>query len=251
MASESSNRAPNGFLAFLGGVVLFFGVAVVAIGALALSRPTGETVEQMRAAKRLETAARLEKEAQEKLTLGWVDKAKGVARAPIADVMPMVVAELKARKPAPSQVKVEPPLPMPVIDPKATEPPPPALTSAPQGADTIRFAPPASVEPTAPALAPTTPAPAATPPAPAPAATPPPPAPPAPAPQPATNPTPPAPVPVTPPAPAPAAPPPPAPTPTTPPEPATPAPAPVANPTTPPAPRPPIINPTENSEPTK
>ena len=232
MASDSSIRPANGFLVFLGSAALFVGVAVVAIGALALNSPGGETLEQKRAAQRVATATRLENEAQEKLkSVGWVDKAKGVVRAPIADVLPIVVAELKARKPAPSQIKVEPPLPMPVIDPKATEPPPPALTSAPQGADTIRFALPAAVEaaPAVPAAVPVpTPAVPATPPVPVPA---PPSAAPAPAPAPPVTNPPPA-LPILPPA-------------TTP---ASPVPAPVA----PPAPaRPPLINPTENSEPTK
>ena len=78
-----------------------------------------------------------------------MDKAKGAVRVPVADVYTATVTELKAKKPAPSQVKVEPPLPMPVIDPKATEPPPPALPSAPQGADTIRFAAPEPPKPSA------------------------------------------------------------------------------------------------------
>ena len=66
-------------------------------------------------------------------------ESKGVVRLPIADAKKVALSELQAKKPAPSSVKVEPPLPMPVIDPNATEPPPPALTSAPQGADTIYF----------------------------------------------------------------------------------------------------------------
>ena len=45
----------------------------------------------------------------------------------------------KVAKPAPSQVKVEAPLPVFVPDPNSKEPPPPLMPSAPQGADTIRF----------------------------------------------------------------------------------------------------------------
>src|SRR3954447_9161643 len=105
MAFESSTRSANGFLVFLGSGALFIGVAVVAIGLLALNSRGGETLEQKRAAQRVETAARLEKEAQEKLnSIGWVDKAKGVVHAPVTDILPMVLAELKSRKPAPSQV---------------------------------------------------------------------------------------------------------------------------------------------------
>jgi hypothetical protein len=108
-----------------------------------------------RAAARIAVREKLDKETAALLTTeGWVDKAKGVVRVPVTDVYTATIAELAAKKPAPSQIKVEPPLPMPVIDPKATEPPPPALPSAPQGADTIRFAAPepkpaASIEPAA------------------------------------------------------------------------------------------------------
>jgi len=271
MASESP-RTVNGFLVFIGSAAAFLIVTLLAIIFLALNRPAGQTLEDKRAAQRLEVRTRLDKEAEEKMnTAGWVDKAKGVAHAPIADVFPIVANELKAKKPAPSQIKIDPTLPMPVIDPKATEPPPPALTSAPQGADTIRFTAPAAPD-AAPAAVPAAPAaPKATPPA-APAA-PAPAAPPVPAPAPAapqtTPPAPAAPAPAapqtTPPAPAPAAPPAvpvPAPaTPTTPPPPtpAAPAPAPAeAKPAPAPAPavpaapetpaKPSPSNPTENSE---
>ena len=84
------------------------------------------------------------------LTGAWVDKAKGTVHVPIADAMKLVVADLRAKKPAPSSVKVEAPLPMPVADPNSAEPPPAALPSAPQGADTVRFAQPAAAEPPAP-----------------------------------------------------------------------------------------------------
>ena len=89
-------------------------------------------------------AIALEKEAQEKLTSeGWVDKAKGLVHVSIIDAIPLAVAELRSKKPAPSQIKVEPPL-MPVImpDPNSKEPAPlpPALflRKAPM---TMRFVP--------------------------------------------------------------------------------------------------------------
>ena len=155
MASESPTRTPNGIVVFLGSAAAFAVVAVVFSWALGMKTPLNE-VEQTRAAQRIETRTKLENEAQEKLgSEGWVDKAKGTVHVPIADAMAMVVADLTAKKPAPSSVKVEPPLPMPVGDPASKEPPPPALPSAPQGADTIRFAPPASAEAApAPAVAP-------------------------------------------------------------------------------------------------
>ena len=254
-------------------------VTGVFIGIISAIGSGGESLDQRRAAKRVEIRTQLEKEAQERLgSFGWDDPTKKTTvHIPINDAIAAIVQELKDKKPKVSQVKVEPPLPMPVIDPNSKEPPPPALPSAPQGADTIRFdypfAPPeaaAAPAPAAPAAATPAPAKPATPPpapavAPAPAAptTPAPPSAPAPAAVTAPAPAPaPAPATVTPPAPAPA----PVPAPAAPPA-ATPAPPPApapaapATPTPPvnPAPaaapeapaRPPIINPTENSEPTK
>ena len=189
MASETPTRTPHSFVVFLGIAAAFVVVAAVFAGSLAMPEPVNE-VEQKRAAQRFETRTKLEAEALEKLnSLGWVDKAKGTVHVPIATAMSMVVAELTAKKPAPSSVKVEAPLPMPVADPKSAEPPPAALPSAPQGADTIRFAPPAAAEtpaapvPAVPAAVPAAPAPekpaeappapAVPPPAPAPAPEPP------------------------------------------------------------------------------
>ena len=161
MASETPTRTPNSFVVFLGIAAAFVVVAAVFAASLAASKPVNE-VEQKRAAQRLETRAKLDAEALEKLnSLGWADKAKGTVHVPIATAMSMVVAELTAKKPAPSSVKVEAPLPMPVADPKSAEPPQAAFPSAPQGADTIRFALPVAVE------TPATPAPAAPVPAPA------------------------------------------------------------------------------------
>ena len=187
MASETPTRTPNSFVVFLGIAAAFVVVAAVFAASLAASNPVHE-VELKRAAQRTATRAKLDAEALEKLnSLGWVDKAKGTVHVPIATAMSMVVAELTAKKPAPSSVKVEAPLPMPVADPKSAEPPQAAFPSAPQGADTIRFAVPVAVEtpatpaPAAPAPAApapekpaeAAPAPAVPPPAPAPAPEPP------------------------------------------------------------------------------
>jgi len=237
MASDSP-RTVNGFLVFIGSAAAFIGVIIVTVGVLALNKPAEQTVDQKRAQARLDARVQLEKEAMDKIaTSGWVDKPKQMVHVRVADAIPLVVAELRAKKPAASQVKIDPIMPMPVIDPKATEPPPPALPSSPQGAETIRFNGMASAQPV-PAAAPVPAAPAPVPaaPAPAPAVLPvpagpiPAPAPAAPAPQP-TAPAPapaiPAPVPAAPvPAPAPVAP--PAPVPAPAPGPAAPAPAPAA-----------------------
>ena len=162
MASESPNRTPNGIVVFLGSAAAFVVIAALFVGALAKKKP-GNEVEHKRAAQRVETRTKLEAEALAKLNSeGWADKAKGTVHVSIAEAMTLIVADLSAKKPAPSSVKVEAPLPMPVIDPNSTEPPPAALPSAPQGADTIRFALPAAAPaPVAPVAAPTAPAPAA------------------------------------------------------------------------------------------
>jgi hypothetical protein len=133
-------RTSNAFLVFLGSVA-----ALVLVGGILIWRiaagPKPQDLDVKRATARVAVREKLDQEAVALLTTeGWADKAKGIVRVPVASVYPAMVAELKAKKPAPSQIKVEPPLPMPVIDPKSAEPPPSALPSAPQGADTIRFA---------------------------------------------------------------------------------------------------------------
>ena len=166
--ADQESRKPNAFLVFLGSAVALT-VVIIIVGGLVASKPKVETVDAKRAQLRVEAREKLDKASLEQLTTAdWVDKAKGVVRLPVQDAMKVVAVELAAKKPAPSAIKVDPPLPMPPpYDPNATEPAPGPLTSSPQGADTIRFDPPA-----APAAAPTAPAPAAPVPAPAAAATP-------------------------------------------------------------------------------
>lgn len=145
--SEIIRPKPSGFLTFLWAIFFFF---VFAILVLIWVRSSGarQTIDDNRAGTRQTRLAELEKADTEKLSAtGWVDQNKGIVHIPIADAKRDIVAELRAKKPAASQVKVEPPLPMPPPhDPNAAEPPPPALPSAPQGADTIRFAPPLAPE---------------------------------------------------------------------------------------------------------
>jgi hypothetical protein len=145
--SETIRPKPSGFLTFLWAIFFFF---VFAILVLIWVRSSGarQTIDDNRAGTRQTRLAELEKADTEKLrATGWVDQNKGVVHIPIADAKRLVVAELRAKKPAASQVKVEPPLPMPPPpDPNAVEPPPPALPSAPQGADTVRFGPPLAPE---------------------------------------------------------------------------------------------------------
>ena len=135
-----ATRTPNSFLVFCGSLLALLFVAALFVFSIAAGPQPGD-LDQKRADNRVAIRTKLDKEATAALTTeAWVDKAKGVVRVPVASVLAATAKELAAKKPAPSQVKVEPPLPMPVIDPNATEPPPPALPSAPQGADTIRFA---------------------------------------------------------------------------------------------------------------
>lgn len=177
-----ATRTPNGFLVFIGSLAAVFLVAVIFVWSIA-NGPRPSDLDTKRAEQRRATREKLDKEDADALTTeAWVDKAKGVVRVPVASILASTAKELAAKKPAPSQVKVEPPLPMPTVDPNSTEPPMPALPSAPQGADNLQFAtltPPTVAAPVAPTPAgavPSTPV-APPPPAPAPAA------PPAPAPQ--------------------------------------------------------------------
>jgi hypothetical protein len=140
MANHSDREQPSGFRTFAWAVFFFFVFAFVIV---TLVRNTGKTeaYEDTRAKERRTIREDLVKEARAQLAnAAFVDQAKGVVRIPIEDAKKAVLAELKSKPVGPSQVKVDPWLPMPPpADPNAAEPPPPALTSAPQGADTIRF----------------------------------------------------------------------------------------------------------------
>jgi hypothetical protein len=151
--ADSEARQPNAFLVFL-GVAAAITVVIIIVSGLVGRQPKVESVDAKRAAQRLEAREKLDKAAHEQLTTtDWVDKEKGLVRLPVEDAMKVVVVDLAAKKPAPSAVKVEPPLPMPPpYDPNSKEPPVSALPSAPQGADLIRFdrpAPPLAAAPAA------------------------------------------------------------------------------------------------------
>ncbi len=134
-----ATRTPNSFLVFCGSLLAVLIVAALFTLSIATGPRPGD-LDQKRAENRIAVRVKLDKEAADALTAeAWVDKAKGIVRVPVVSVLAATAKELAAKKPAPSQVKVDPPLPMPVIDPAATEPPPPALPSSPQGADTVRF----------------------------------------------------------------------------------------------------------------
>jgi hypothetical protein len=143
--ADSEVRQPNAFVVFL-GVAAAITVVIIIVGGLVGRRPQVEDVDAKRAAQRIEARTKLDQADREALTTAsWVDKEKGVVRLPVADAIKLVAKDLAAKKPAPSQVKVDPPLPMPPpYDPNSKEPPIAPLTSSPQGADTIRFDPPAA-----------------------------------------------------------------------------------------------------------
>jgi hypothetical protein len=165
---------PSSFLTFVWALFFFFLFAALVMLWVRCSGPR-QTVDDQRAAARKTKLADLSKADAERLTtVGWIDQAKGIVHLPIEDAKKLVLAELRAKKPVASQVKVEPPLPMPPpFDPAAAEPPPPALPSAPQGADTLRFGPTPAPVPVAPPATPqAAPAPGASPAAPAPATSP-------------------------------------------------------------------------------
>ena len=101
MASDSP-RTVNGSLVFLGSFAAFWVVAFAAIGLLALNRPKVDEIEAKRAGQRIATREKLDAETLAKMqTVGWADKAKGIVHLPVSEVAPLIVTELKAKKPAP------------------------------------------------------------------------------------------------------------------------------------------------------
>src|SRR5215213_7729592 len=98
-------RTSNAFLVFLGSVAALVLVAALLIWGIAAG-PKPQDLDIKRANARIAVREKLEKETSALLTTeGWVDKAKGVVRVPVADVYTVTIAELKAKKPAPSQIK--------------------------------------------------------------------------------------------------------------------------------------------------
>jgi hypothetical protein len=139
MATGSSRSQPSSFGTFLWALGFFFVFALLVVVWVRNAGPS-KGYEDTRAEERLKIRAELEAQARAKLSQAAIlDAEKGTVRLPIADAKKAVIEEIKARKIEPSTVKVDPWLPMPVADPASAEPPAPALPSAPQGADTIRF----------------------------------------------------------------------------------------------------------------
>ena len=160
MATDSTTRNPNRLAVFLGIGAVLVAIPVVFVGFLGAEKAP-DAVDLRRAAERLANRTKLDEAAEKQLTtFGWVDKAKGTVHLPISDAIALVVRDLSAKKPTASAVKVDAILPMPVVDPKSSEPAPSALPSSPQGADTVRFLPAAAPTVAVPPVAPTNPSPA-------------------------------------------------------------------------------------------
>ena len=160
MATDSTTRNPNRLAVFLGIGAVLVAIPVVFVTFLG-SEKAPDAVDLRRASERLANRTKLDEAAEKQLnSLGWVDKAKGTVHLPISDAIALTVRDRSAKKPTASAVKVAAILPMPVVDPKSSEPAPSALPSSPQGADTVRFLPAAAPTVAVPPVAPTNPSPA-------------------------------------------------------------------------------------------
>jgi hypothetical protein len=122
---------------FLLAVMLFCGFAVVAWLLFWFAAPT-QTYEDQRAQNRIDKAAAIAKEAQQKLYSPpqWIDKAKGTVQLPIDTAMDLVVVDYQQKPVQPSQVKVEAPYPAGLQSPAAAAAP--AVAAAGQSGTTGR-----------------------------------------------------------------------------------------------------------------
>jgi hypothetical protein len=141
MATNTSRRAPSGILTLLWALFFFFVFALLITLWVRCSGTSTDTVRDQRAAERASKRSELDKADNDLLNgAGVLDQAKGTAHIPLSEAKKLTLAELQGKKVTPSQLKIEPRLPMPPPhDPNSTEPPPMALPSAPQGADTMHF----------------------------------------------------------------------------------------------------------------
>jgi hypothetical protein len=120
-------RAP--FSTWLGVVFLFllFGVIVLAVIGPA---PRGDTFEQTRAKKRLDTLkTQRDADAKELETYGWIDKNKGIVRVPIDRAMQLSLSELARQRPTaayPIAAAAAPASPAAQAPPTGSAPAPPA-----------------------------------------------------------------------------------------------------------------------------
>ena len=125
-ASQTSERAPISFRAWLGVVLLFlfFGIFVLV---LVLIAPHGNTYEAKRAEAREKKLNDARNAATQELnSYAWVDKGKGIARIPIDRAMELTLRDLASKKPAsanpietPAQAPASGASPAPAVSPAA------------------------------------------------------------------------------------------------------------------------------------
>ncbi len=123
--SQTSERAPVSFRAWLGVVLLFlfFGIFVLVLVAIA---PHGNTYEAKRAEAREKKLNDARNAATQELnSYAWVDKGKGIARIPIDRAMELTLRDLASKKPAPAN-----PIETPAQAPASGASPAPAVSPA-------------------------------------------------------------------------------------------------------------------------
>src|SRR6266480_305250 len=99
-ASQTPERTPISFRAWLGIVLLFLFFAIFVL-VLVAATPHGNNYEAKRARAREEKLKTTRDAATKELSAyAWVDKAKGVARIPIDRAMQLTVRDLASKKPA-------------------------------------------------------------------------------------------------------------------------------------------------------
>jgi len=124
--SQTSERAPVSFRAWLGIVLLFlfFGIFVLVLVAIA---PHGNTYEAKRAEARSKKLNDARNAATQELnSYAWVDKGKGIARIPIDRAMELTLHDLASKKPAPAN-----PIETPAQAPASGASPAPAVSPGP------------------------------------------------------------------------------------------------------------------------
>jgi len=123
--SQTSERAPISFRAWLGVVLLFlfFGIFVLVLVVIA---PHGNTYEAKRAEAREKKLNDARNAANQELnSYAWVDKGKGIARIPIDRAMELTLRDLASKKPAPAN-----PIETPAQAPASGASPAPAVSPA-------------------------------------------------------------------------------------------------------------------------
>jgi hypothetical protein len=129
VTSQTPERAPISFRAWLGTVLLFlfFGIFVLVLVVIA---PHGNTYEAKRAEAREKKLNDARNAATQELnSYAWVDKGKGIARIPIDRAMEITLRDLASKKPEPAN-----PIETPAPAPASGASPAPAVSPAPAGA---------------------------------------------------------------------------------------------------------------------